>query len=54
MKEILYGNGLVDEVDRNNPTPEYEANGTERYDSWMWVIYLFIYTLFIKKQTCLP
>ena len=44
-KDILYGNGLVGEVNqnnpnRNNPTPEcevsgteYEVNGTECYDS---------------------
>ena len=31
-KEILYGNGLVGEVNRNNPTPECEVNGTECYD----------------------
>ena len=28
-KEILYGNGIVGEVNRNNPTPECEVNGTE-------------------------
>ena len=31
-EEILYGNGLVGEVNRNNPTPECEVNGTECYD----------------------
>ena len=31
-KEILYGNGLVGEVNRNNPTPECEVNGTECCD----------------------
>ena len=28
-KEILYGNGSVDEVNQNNPTPECKVNGTE-------------------------
>ena len=32
-KEILYSNGLVVEVNQNNPTPECEVNGTECYDS---------------------
>ena len=31
-KESLYGNGLVGEGNRNNPTPECEVNGTECYD----------------------
>ena len=31
-KEILYGNGLVGEVNRNNPTRECEVNGTKCYD----------------------
>ena len=31
-KEILYGNGLVGDVNQNNPTPECEVNGTECYD----------------------
>ena len=31
-KEILYGDGLVGEVNRNNPTHECEVNGTECYD----------------------
>ena len=31
-KEILYGNGLVDNVNQNNPTPECEVIGTECYD----------------------
>ena len=31
-KEILYANGLVGEVNQNNPTPECdEANATERF-----------------------
>ena len=32
-KEILYGNGLVDEVVQNNPTPECKVNGTKYYES---------------------
>ena len=31
-EKILYGNGLVGEVNRNNPTPECEVNGTKCYD----------------------
>ena len=31
-KEILYGNGLVGEVNRSNPTPECEVNGTKCFD----------------------
>ena len=31
-KEILYGNDPVGEVNRNNPTPECEVNGTDCYD----------------------
>ena len=31
-KEILYGNGLVGEVNQNNFTPECEVNGTDCYD----------------------
>ena len=31
-KEILNDNGLVGEVNRNNPTPECELNGTKCYD----------------------
>ena len=31
-KAILYGNGLVGEVTRNNPTSECKVNGTECYD----------------------
>ena len=34
-KEIMYGNGLVGEINRNNPTPECEFSGTECYDGWM-------------------
>ena len=30
-KKILYGNGLVGYVIRNNATPECEVNGTECY-----------------------
>ena len=26
-KETLYDNGLVSEVNRSNPTPEYEVDG---------------------------
>ena len=29
---MYIGNGLVVEVSQNNPTPEYEVNGTECYD----------------------
>ena len=32
-KEILYGNGLVGEVNQNNLTAEYEVNGTKCQDS---------------------
>ena len=32
-REILYGNGLVVEVNQNNPSPECEVNGTKCYDS---------------------
>ena len=42
-KEILYGNGLVGEVSRNNSTPECEVNGTENALTVECVIYLFIY-----------
>ena len=31
-KEVLYGNGLVVEVNQSNPTAEREVNGTECYD----------------------
>ena len=41
-KEILHGNRLVVEVNQNNPTLEYEVNGTESYDGWVWVIYVAV------------
>ena len=41
-KEILYGDGSKGKVSQTNPTPECGVNGTERYDGWSWVIYLFI------------
>ena len=31
-EEILYGNGLVCEVNQNNPTPECGVSGTKCYD----------------------
>ena len=31
-KEIVYGNGLVGEVCRNNPTPECEVNGNDSFN----------------------
>ena len=30
--EILYDNGLVGEVNRNNPTPVCKVNGAKYYD----------------------
>ena len=32
-KKILYGIGVLIEVNRNNATPECEVNGTQYYDS---------------------
>ena len=31
-KESLYGNSLVGEVNRNNPTPKCKVSGTACYD----------------------
>ena len=41
-KEILYGNGLAGEVNRNKPTPECEVNGTECMLGQLSVSDLFI------------
>ena len=43
-KEISYSNGSSCTTQWNNPTPERMVNGTECYDSWVWVIYSFIYS----------
>ena len=32
-KEILYRNGSIGKVSQNNPTLEYEVNGTGCYES---------------------
>ena len=45
-------NGPVGKVKRNNFTTECEVNGTECYDGWMLVIYLFVHSGNVHVVVC--
>ena len=53
-KEILYGNGLVGEVNRSNPTPECEVNGTEWHSCGLLELFphLRLSNLILRTYQC--